>query len=308
MKNSKIEWTDHTFNPWHGCAKVSPGCANCYAETLSNRLGRKIWGPAAPRKFFGDKHWNEPLKWNREAARAGEQRRVFCSSMADIFEIHPNPEIADRQVFARVKLATLIAATTNLRWLLLTKRPENWSPQLGWVFDGERFYEPTGRIWVGVTAENQEQADRRIPELLKIPAAVRFISYEPALGPVDLTEWLDRLDWVIAGGESGPKARPAHPAWFRSVRDQCAAAGVPFLFKQWGNYSPIGEPDQSVLSVCADDGWSGFPDRDSMLKHANAAHGCQSSCPPFQIMYNVGKKAAGRLLDGREHNEFPEAV
>jgi protein gp37 len=235
-KRSAIEWTDHTFNPVWGCVKLSPACDNCYAETFDHRLGGAHWGPHAPRREFGDKHWNEPLKWNREAEREGRRHRVFCASMADVFDNQWPQHV-------RPRLWKLIAATPMLDWLLLTKRPQNIARMLptnwgsGWP-----------NVWLGVTAENQEEANRRIPVILSIPAVVHFVSYEPALGPLDLheavtpvlgdarhvtiRETVPLIDWVIAGGESGHRARPANPDWFRSVRDQCAAAGAAFFMKQ----------------------------------------------------------------------------
>ena len=243
-ENSKIEWTHHAFNPWWGCVKVSEGCQNCYAETFAKRTGHAIWGPAATtqRRTFGDKHWAEPLKWNADALQAGERRRVFCSSMADVFEDHP------QLLTERVRLWKLIDQTPALDWLLLTKRPENITEMVpcSWAADGYPL-----NVWIGTSVENQAAADKRIPVLATIPAEVRFLSCEPLLGPVDLTPWMGErewtqvatgvrtrqgplVDWVIVGGESGPRSRPMHPDWARSLRDQCQAAGVAYHFKQWG--------------------------------------------------------------------------
>lgn len=215
-----IAWTDHTFNIAWGCVKVSPGCANCYADTLSKRYGHTVWGPAAttPRRTFGAKHWAEPLDWNRDAAQEGRRHRVFSSSMCDIFEDHPmvRPELA--------RLWELIRATPHLDWQLLTKRPERIAASLpmdwgdGWP-----------NVWLGTSIESQDytwRADR----LHKVPAVVRFVSYEPAIGPLALD--LDGIDWVIYGGESGPGYRPHDLAWPRAMRDACRAAGVAFFFKQ----------------------------------------------------------------------------
>jgi protein gp37/5-methylcytosine-specific restriction endonuclease McrA len=239
-ENSKIEWTHHTFNPWRGCTKVSPGCANCYAETMSGRnpatLG--VWGPRGTRVVAAESYWRQPLKWDRDAKAAGERRRVFCASLADVFEgleTMPReewPKVAE----ARARLmCEVIPATPNLDWLLLTKRPANA------VLDGFRPLHWAGRwpdnVWLGVSVEDQQRADERIPELLKVPAAVRFLSVEPLLGAVDLRPWLSRrfaiwtdcddqthaarepggLHWVIVGGESGPGARPCRVEWARSI-------------------------------------------------------------------------------------------
>jgi len=280
--NSAISWTHHTFNPWWGCEKVSPACAHCYAETWAKRTGHdSLW--KGERRFFGDKHWNEPMKWQRAAQDAGERRRVFCASMADVFE--------DREELIphRARLFDLIRRTPNLNWLLLTKRPENIAAFLEamrssfgdghstrvMLTDWTHHDGPNAphNVWLGTTVENQEMADKRIPELLKVPAAVHFLSCEPLLGPVSLemcegglvededgAPYPGQIDWVICGGESGANARPMNVEWARLLRNQCEAAKVPFHFKQWGEHL------------------SGL---------------------------RTGKKAAGRLLDGVLHDAFP---
>lgn len=256
-KNSSIEWTHHTFNPWWGCVKVSPACTHCYAETWAKRVGQKLWGPRSKRRFFSDEHWRAPVKWNAEAEVLGARHRVFCASMADVFE--DRPELASH----RARLFRLIESTPHLDWLLLTKRPEH-APGLarraGWSGAWPR------NVWAGTTVENQEYAAERIPHLLEIPAKVRFLSCEPLLGPVDLGGWISSLDWVIAGGESGGKSRPMAPEWPRGIRDQCVAAGIAFHFKQWGDWAPV-----------------------------------------EVTMKRLGKKTAGRELDGRTWDGFPAA-
>jgi len=219
-ENSKIEWTTHTFNSWIGCQKVSPACDNCYAEAMmADRYGRVEWGPHGARSRTSPAYWRKPLAWNRAAEGAEERPRVFCASLADVFDNHRSilPEW-------RADLWALIHATPNLDWLLLTKRPQNIAKMLpeswgaGWP-----------NVWLGVSTENQEEADRRIPILLETPAAVRFLSVEPLLGPVDLHDYLVRaqngfcpmLDLVIVGGETGRGARPMHPSWARSLRRRC---------------------------------------------------------------------------------------
>jgi len=243
-KNSAIEWTDNTFNPWWGCIKVSPGCSNCYAERLANRYAEGTWGPVATsrRLTFGEKHWAEPLKWNRDAEVNGKRKRVFCLSMGDVFEDHPalSP--------LRDRLWSLIEQTQWLDWQLLTKRPENIRAFLPdrWLLDFPQ------NVWMGVSAENQEMFNMRWPILdsethgLNVP--VLFISLEPLLGPINLeialseddlgdeehTWWTRMADWVIVGGESGPRSRSIQKEWVLSIRNQCVEAGVLFFFKQWG--------------------------------------------------------------------------
>jgi protein gp37 len=254
-ENSSIEWTDHTFNPWIGCTKVSDGCKNCYAEAQDKRWRKEPrWGPKAARERTGESYWKQPARWDRDAKTAGVRRRVFCASLADVFDDHPSIEQAWRDDLWRT-----IAATPSLDWLLLTKRPELISVPWQHV----RGEPPWPNVRLGTTVEDQEQARKRIPWLLGVPAAVRFLSVEPQIGPVDLSRielvapvppygpgaWLNaltghvtgpddilpgRIGWVICGGESGRGARPFNVEWARSLRDQCAAARVPFFCKQLG--------------------------------------------------------------------------
>ena len=250
-EGTKIEWADHTFNPWVGCTKVSPGCDHCYAEArMDTRLNVVSWGAGQPRKRT--KTWGDPVRWNarHEAffAAHGRRQRVFCASLADVFDNEVDPEW-------RRDLFRLIAHTKNLDWLALTKRIGNAAQMLQETVGSFGFdwaANPWDHVWLGATIVDQVEADRDIPKLLATPAAVRFLSIEPLLGPVDLAYVRARIsagrsgitravcyprgepwvDWVIVGGESGHKARPMHPDWARSLRDQCAAAGVPFFMKQ----------------------------------------------------------------------------
>jgi protein gp37 len=233
-KDSRIEWTHHTFNPWWGCVQVSDACDNCYAETWARRLGINVWGPHSERRFFSDAHWKEPLKWDAEAKNTKERRRVFCASMADVFEKN------DALVPHRQRLLDLIAATPNLDWLLLTKRIGIVKKLL------PKGYEFPKNVWLGATVENQAVADKMIKYLLTFKSpAVRFLSCEPLLSDLDLNQYLTigshgtRVDWVITGGESGAGSRPMNPAWPLHIQQQCEAAGVPFHFKQWGHWAPI---------------------------------------------------------------------
>lgn len=252
-KSTGIAWTDATFNLVIGCTKVtgSPACDHCYAEAFSKRIGLKVWGTHAPRKTLSDAYWRAPLKWNREAASVQLPRRVFCSSLADVFEDHPTVEAQ------RARLWPLIRTTSWLHWLLLTKRPQNVASALRRSFEtaegSDRHWlaawiagHAPANVWLGVTAENQRLADERLPVLLDLPARVRFVSYEPALEAVDFSPWLHGLHWVIAGGESGGKARPFRPEWSRDVMRQIAVhenrggPHVAFFHKQMGS-KPAGD-------------------------------------------------------------------
>lgn len=222
-----IAWTDHTFNIAWGCVKISPGCKNCYADTLSSRYGHDVWGVNKPRRKFGDKHWSEPLKWNEDSVAGipgvrgdGFRHLVFSSSMCDIFEDHPT--ISEE----REKLWPLVRATPHLDWQLLTKRADRIADNL--PDDWGNGYP---NVWVGVSVENNDYVWRANDHLAHIPAAVRFISYEPALGFLPGLD-LSGLDWVIYGGESGPGYRHHDLEWPRAMRNRCADAGVAFFFKQ----------------------------------------------------------------------------
>jgi len=345
MKNSKIEWTDHTFNPWIGCTKVSPGCANCYAETLDrNRFSKTMdggsvlkpvahWGAGAPRHRTREAEWRKPLAWNAEAEAAmdaalhdfGADRyeapprpRVFCASLADWLD-------EEVPVEWRVNLLELVHATPCLDWLLLSKRPQDWQRLIVAAFEftcdnydpakprQRQFQEWLGlwchaheaphNVWIGTTVEDQVRADERIPHLLRIPARVRFLSCEPLVGPVvlrdpgaeygdgsmaDLTDappgWdFPGVNWVICGGESGEADAPIRPMraeWARALRDQCADAGVPYFFKQWGDWLPFSQRQPGQLT-----GSTAFVHND--------------------FAWRVGKRKAGRVLDGRVHSEWP---
>lgn len=219
--NSSIEWTDHTFNTHWGCNEISPGCDNCYARTLAARFGTP-WGVGAPRREFGDKHWNEPLKWDRKAAAAGVRVRVFSNSMSDLFDKNAPAGVRERW-FALTK------ATPSIDWLALTKRIGNVASMLP-----EDWGDGYANVLLGATLVNREEMLRDGPKLKATPARRRFWSYEPALGPLgDIPPSL-LPDWVICGGESGPGARPFEVSWARSIAQQCRAAGVAFHMKQLG--------------------------------------------------------------------------
>jgi protein gp37 len=328
-RNSNIEWTHHTFNGWEGCQKVGPGCDHCYAETRDARFGGGHWGPHAERRRTSVKNWNQPIRWNRLAAEAGERHRVFCSSLSDVMDNHASVLPEWRQ-----DLAALILATPNLDWLLLTKRVGNAEAMLRVMF-------PDGvppNLWLGATIVNQEEANRDIPKLLRVKKdlgiSIVFLSMEPLLGPVDLrnlsrilapglgedTDALtgetaqqssifggmpllhndadpdeetfgESVDWVIVGGESGPEARPMNIAWARAIRDQCVATRTPYLFKQWGEWFPYGEMDAEGATNSVTRG---------------EKHGLWREWPEGEgFSVRLGKKAAGRYLDGRTWDEVP---
>lgn len=223
-ENSKIEWTHHTFNPWVGCQKVSPGCDHCYAEGWAKRSGLVEWGPRADRRRTSPANWRKPLQWAKAARESGERRRVFCASLADWLDNQvPRPW--------RFDLWALIEATPELDWLLLTKRIENYARLAPWHAD-----KIPRNVWLGITAEDHEHYRRRYGVLSSIPANIRFISYEPALGPLRI-DWVPsprvhKPDWLICGGESGHGARMMDPAWARMVRDHCIELGIAFFMKQ----------------------------------------------------------------------------
>lgn len=305
-ENSRIEWTDNTLNFWWGCVKVSPGCEHCYAETLSKRVGRNIWGPAKTTDRWRTKGpWRDVVKWNAKAQAEGVRRKVFCQSMSDFFEDHP--QVAPW----RAEACEILESLTWLDVQLLTKRPENVNDMVPahWLDNW-----PV-HIWIGTSVEDQKRADERIPHLLRIPAKVRFLSMEPLLGSVDLGHaipcgyycdpgpdgyghhdhpfWtpgiISPIHWVIVGGESGHNARPMKPDWARSIRDQCQAAGVPLHFKQWGE-------------------WVGGYDNLSpeLARRVNVGDVPRADGQHDVMLYRFGKHDAGRLLDGREWNEFPK--
>lgn len=318
-ENTKIEWAHHTFNPWYGCQKVGPGCDHCYAEDWAKRSGLVQWGPGTERRRSSPANWRRPLAWNAEAKRLGVRYRVFCASLADVFD-NAVP------VAWRMDLFSLIADTPHLDWLIVTKRVGNVMPMCSG--DGLMFDMICDRVWLGVTVCNQDEADRDIPKLLQVPAKVRWLSMEPLLGLVILTDipnlldvgdglrhidalggfsweigtdYIDtcdigsHIDWVVCGGESGPKARPMHPDWARSLRDQCASAGVPFLFKQWGEWFPtsIGQGGSQIGAWNGDDFMPGWGD----IKN------------PDNNMVRAGRHAfGGRLLDGVQHDGYPEVT
>jgi protein gp37 len=313
---SKIEWTDATWNIITGCTLVDEGCRHCYAAHLitswpaignhPSRKGLARKNAAGESKFTGEVRFNE--QWLDQPLRWKKPRKIFVCAHGDLFHENVPDEWLDR-VFAVMALAP------QHTFQVLTKRPERARKYLtgpAWAAvlptevlargtaEAQRDHWPLRNVWLGTSISDQASADLRIPHLLACPAAVRFISAEPLLGPVDLRQMnaahgikvMWPIDWVIVGGESGPHARPMHPDWARSLRDQCAAAGVAFLFKQWGEYGPAFGLDLKPTGQP----WHGEDQRAVARGTATAQ----------QATRRIGKARAGRLLDGVEHNGFPQ--
>lgn len=406
-ENTKIEWAHHTFNPWIGCTKVSAGCQHCYAERdMDRRLGKVAWGPSGTRVMTGPENWAKPRKWDQQLAEGRVWRcnkcsrrivshaqhpacscggtgdrvhreRVFCASLADVFEGWGGPihtwagEVLTRPYLdrenqrdnwqgcdlethqrdpqgwqlvtmndLRAELFRLIDATPNLDWLLLTKRPENilrmWGQtpmsRIASIIAGRDAGEGKARrknVWLGTSVEDQAAADTRRDHLraCRDLAPVLFVSSEPRLGPIDWTGW-EFIDQLICGGESGHNARPLHPAWPRADRDWCQAAGVAFHFKQWGEWSPFATAAHYIDRVLGGDcggpgGLSGFSIKDGKLYClAEFRDGRQVRAELIepkghrwgrgnllrQSYVKVGKKHAGRLLDGQLHDGLPDGL
>ena len=362
MSKSSIEWTDDTWNPVSGCTRVSAGCDNCYAVTMTKRLEAMGQEKYSGLVNIGKGHFNGVVKAHEDALtiplKAKKPRRYFVNSMSDLFHRDVPLEFIDK-VFA------VMALCPQHTFQILTKRPERMAEYLAGYHDRNHveardFIESLGyprrcyaewpipNVWLGTSVEDQQAADERIPHLLRCPAAVRFLSCEPLLGPVrfygdcivckrcgtyladhEEAEWepcdckcgyytwnvpIDRaslshpldadddgIHWVIVGGESGPNARPMHPDWARSLRDQCVSAGVPFFFKQWGEWAPddalSGESLTVAQKVCG-------PNREYVAP--NGEFDGMGLLPGIVTMNRVGKHRAGRLLDGRTWDEFPQ--
>ncbi len=223
-KESAISWTDSTWSPWWGCVEASPACDFCYARNLAHRWGFDVWGKEAPRRFFGDKHWNEPRRWNKQAEKLCVRRKVFCASMADVFEDRSDLDPH------RDRLWKLIEETTSLDWLLLTKRPALMTRMAPWKTWPDH-------VWAGTTAEDQKWFDHRWPLLEKVPARIHWLSIEPLLGPIDmgLSKRVGKKpSWAIVGGESGHGARPMKRGWVLDLKEECKRHGVAFFMKQKG--------------------------------------------------------------------------
>jgi protein gp37 len=374
-ENTKIEWTDVTWNPVTGCTRASAGCDNCYAVTMTKRLEAMGQEKYSGLVNLGKNHFNGVVKTHEDALtiplKWKQPRKVFVNSMSDLFHKEIPFEFIDK-VFA------VMALTPQHTYQVLTKRPERMAEYLtrthesysrqvyntartniwtyvqeAWdcgTFDrgaicpprtshrpfrwvhgaddrctGEVDGWPLPNVWLGTSVEDQKTADERIPHLLNCPAKVRFLSCEPLLGPVDLSDlikWCPEHDfdggfcvgpcryrryihWVICGGESGPNARPMHPAWARSLRDQCVRAEVPFFFKQFGEWLPGHHYTPELLKADPDPAGSRFTCAEWCGHEWNIGYRTAWDTDHEDAMYRVGKKAAGRVLDGRTWDEFP---
>lgn len=333
--HTNIEWCDATLNLWTGCTKVSDGCKFCYAENMrDNRLKLGEWGPSGTRREV--KSWRSTLEKISKRAKSENRRlKVFCQSMSDTFEGPETMGGEDSYNWQTVRwlqdrLFEAMWCHPELDFLILTKRPENALRYFEATYQSGYEGQISPNIWIGTSVEDQKTADERIPRLLAIPAAVRFLSCEPLLGPVNLsslcvqlhrvgetTEWLNtftgeveweyeysggkyyhetEIHWVIVGGESGPNARPMNPDWARSLRDQCQAAGVPFFFKQWGEWVSEMHNEANPHAQETSDAFVKLIKNDAgqVIDYEGV------------YMCRAGKKKAGRILDGREWSEFPE--
>ena len=310
---TKIEWATESWNPITGCTPVSEGCEHCYARRMAQRLKGRFGYPEDDpfRVTFHPDKLDQPLHWKKP-------RMIFVCSMGDLFHKDvPHHTYIENEVPVNHIYITAKRCPQHI-FLILTKRPKVMKSFFSWItaFGGKI----PDNLWLGVSVENQQRADERIPILLQIPAAKRFVSIEPMLGPVELDHkyrrrWNDKipawemswmlqdLDWVICGGESGPGARPMHPDWPRSIRDQCQAAGVPFFFKQWGEWAPTFGSCKTGMPLRICRGGQVEPLQftgNALLYDSFLMFGTE------YVIGKFGKKAAGRLLDGREWNEYPE--
>lgn len=307
MSKTKIDWADMVWNPVTGCTKISEGCQNCYAERMTKRL--QLMAPKKYSQGFSVKCHPEALQ---EPLKVKKPQRIFVCSMSDLFHDDVPADFI-------LQVIAVAAKARQHTFIILTKRParalqlfHNW----GLIPDDFHGMPPSGEefpknIWFGVTAENQARADERIPILLQIPATVRFVSIEPMLSEIDLQYLcfngadgfgsLPGLDWVICGGETGPGARPMHPDWVRFLRDQCEASSVPFFFKQWGAWITVYDRDKD------DPDWRNCPeDKGPNKRYLNLAGGHGFHGERVVFVNRVETKAAGHMLDGKEHREFPK--
>lgn len=299
-----ITWCDHTFNPFIGCQKVSPACHHCYAEVsspvnVSRKIGLELWGPAengAVRRVASDRMWQQPRYWNAQAEKAGQRRRVFCASLADVFE-HFEGKIVSHDGTHRVELTldilrrqlfAMIDETPWLDWLLLTKRPQNIGPKMPKTKDGSI----RRNVWLGTTAENQRYLDLRVPQLVRNKAVLHFVSIEPMLQRISLGQHAHGLGWVIVGGESGSDCRPLHPWWVHILRQECNNYGIPFHFKQWGGWQPH-QGTESPREPLIPRNYYEIPERYRKIRLDGQDKHSESTV----VFLKAGKDRAGHLLN-----------
>ena len=314
-ENTGISWTNSTWNPASGCRRISPGCANCYAAALPPSMRRNAQWGNAPRVFATEAYWNQLEIWNRKARKEGKPHLVFSASVADLFEGEATTtegRDGPRADYLPM-LDRLMATAEKCPWLifqLLTKRTWNAA-----VYFQSRQTPPN--VWIGASVENQS-VTTRIDYLRQIPAKVRFLSCEPLLGPVVAD--LSGISWLIAGGESGHKARPVHPDWVRSLRGQCQNAGIPFFFKQWGEFVPRSHTtlrrDWHAEQIPDGNGWRVDVATDSLWGTISPDGQWRSATTPWNghdddghgeaVLYRAGKKLTGNALDGQVWEQFPE--
>jgi protein gp37 len=324
MSNSNIEWTDKVWNPVTGCTKVSQGCKNCYAKTLHDKRHKaflagklqnvKQYSVPFETVMLHPKRLADPLKWKKPT-------KIFVNSMSDLFHEDVPFEFIS-SVFS------VMSDCDQHIFQVLTKRPKRMLDFYHWKY--RQFgvpWRPSDNVWIGVSVENQETANERIHHIKYINASVKFLSCEPLLGPIDFEKAIgdslkwhigglkNCISWVIVGGESGPNARPMHPDWARSLRDQCAAAGVSFFFKQWGEWAPVEDVDPSEDIVWLDYKSDELKERKNPIPHicinhdgktSQVANDVISSGEKNQILYRFGKHISGSTLDGKQHLEFPK--
>lgn len=312
-KKSKIGWTHGTFSGWGGCAKVSPGCANCYAERedTTRHYTTDGWGVGKPRKLATDEYWKKPIEWNREAAANHTRMMVFTASISDVFDTEVPIEWLAR-------LLDLIRVTPSIDWQVLTKRIEQVISRLeataslqpvgsalhDWIEAWLGGWAPAN-IWMGTSVEDQERMDERIFHLLTIPATRRWLSLEPLVGPVTVGEFLGsgplkpwlkgaKVDWLVVGGESGPRARPLHPEWVYNLIDESRLHKTPLFFKQWGEFAPAEEIEAFEENQFLNSGGE--------MVFVGAGRNA------VQKMFRVGTAKAGMKVRGQLLNEFPEPI
>lgn len=315
MENTSISWCDHTFNAWIGCTKVNEACKFCYAESHDKRFYKEShWGPNTNRQMTSKKYWNQPKNWNKAAGLANVKLRIFCSSLADVFEDHPQVEEARENLF------TLIKETPNLIWMLLTKRPENIEKMIPWTWSKQHGNGVPENVRFGVSIGNQKQFDEMWPVMeaaMYRLGAPYFLSMEPLLGAVDFALFDNSImepggsmgrsrhlpSYIIVGGESGNKARPMHPEWVDKIKNQCLLFDIKFHFKQWGEWNNGSDPLSRHNHIVLNNGEI-YENSKSGLEKASKQYGSNWNSYAPTAMCRLGKERTGDLLDGRRYKDL----